>query len=218
MTGTIISLHGDQHDQVNALLPWYVTDRLDEDDRARVEAHLAGCQTCQADLVAERRLKSLIHETAAGRTDADAGFARLMAEIDAEPRGAGTTARRSVVRQWQTSPGWMRWAVAAQLLLLVGGGVALGVAVTPRAGPQYHALSAPAQPRPGNVVVVFRPDAKESEIRSALRTGHARLVDGPTAADAYVLSVPVNERGAALQALRADTVVVVAEPLDGEAR
>jgi len=218
MTGTIISLHGDQHDQVNALLPWYVTGRLDEDERARVEAHLAGCQTCQADLAAERRLKSLIHETATDKADADAGFARLMAEIDAEPRVEGKTARPSVIRQWRTSPGWMRWAVAAQLLLLIGGGVALSVAAGPRAEPQYHALAAPAQPRPGNVVVVFRPDAKESEIRNALRTGHARLVDGPTAADAYVLNVPARERDDALRALRADTVVVVAEPLDGEAR
>ncbi len=213
MTGTIISLHGDQHDQVNALLPWYVTDRLDEDDRARVEAHLAGCQTCQADLAAERRLKALIHETAE-TGDADVGLARLMADIDAEPGSA----RPTFGQQWRSSPGWMRWAVAAQLLLLIGGGVGFGFAVQPRAEPQYHALSAAAEPRPGNIVVVFRPDAKESEIRSALRTGHARLVDGPTAADAYVLNVPSAGRDAALSALRAHKAVVVAEPLDGDPR
>lgn len=209
MTGTIISLHGDQHDAVNALLPWYVTDTLDAEERARIEAHLAGCQTCQADLASERRLKALIADSAA-EGDADRAFVRLMAEIDADPKAPPRTIRR----QWQASPAWMRWAVAAQLLLLVGGGVWLGAGLKPRAEPQYHALAARDQPRAGNVVVVFRPDAKESEMRFALRASHARLVDGPTAADAYILEAPGASRDTALKALRADKAVVVAEPLD----
>ena len=215
MTGTIISLHGDQHDQINALLPWYVTDRLDEEDRARVEAHLAGCQTCQADLAAERRLKALIHDTAE-TGDAEAGLAALMARIDAEPRAEQAPVRPTIAQQWRSSPGWIRLAVAAQLLLLVGGAAGFGLAMQPRAAPQYHALGAAPAPRPGNVIVVFRPDASESEIRRALRTGHARLVDGPTAADAYVLNVAGGERETALRTLRADKAVVVAEPLDGD--
>ncbi len=104
------------------------------------------------------------------------------------------------------------------MLLLAGGGIWLGVASGFKAQPQYHALASANQPRPGNIVVVFRPDATESDMRTALRTGHARLVDGPTAADAYVLDVPVSGRDAALKALRADRTIVVAEPLDGEAR
>ena len=217
MTGTIISLHGDQHDQVNALLPWYATDRLDEDERARVEAHLGACPTCQADLAAERRLKALIQDTAA-TGDAEAGLARLLREIDADPEIARKATRRTVVQQWRSSPGWMRWAIAAQLLLLVGGGIGFGAVTRPQAEPQYHALGAAARPTPGNVVVVFRPDARESEIRGALRDGHARLVDGPTVADAYVLNVQASGRDAALKTLRANAAVVVAEPLDGEAR
>jgi len=217
MTGTIISLHGDQHDAVNALLPWYVTDTLDADERVRVEAHLAVCQTCQADLASERRLKALMADTA---VDGDAvdepnrGFARLMAEIDATPEAPRPTVRR----QWRDSPAWMRWAIAAQLLLLAGGGVWLGVALKPGPQPQYHALASADQPRPGNIVVVFRPDARESDVRGALRAAHARLVDGPTEADAYILTVPAAGRDAALQALRADKAVVVAEPLGDGAR
>lgn len=210
MTGTVISLHGDQHDAVNALLPWYVTDQLDADDRARVEAHLAGCQSCQADLAGERRLKALIAGTAA-EGDADRGFARLMADMDAAPAAA----RPAMPRQWSHSPVWMRWAVAAQLMLIVGGGAWLVLSPQPAAQPQYHALAAASQPHPGNVVVVFRPETKESELRGALRAAHARLVDGPTEADAYILTVPAAGRDAALKALRADKTVVVAEPLDG---
>ncbi len=213
MTGTIISLHGDQHDAVNALLPWYVTDKLDAEERARVEAHLASCPACQADLAGERRLKALVADTAAAG-DADAGFARLMADIDAAPAAP----RPHLSRQWSNSPAWMRWAMAAQLTLLLGGGLWLAASQKPQSQgttqPQYHALAAPDQPRPGNVVVVFKPDARESEVRGALRAAHARLVDGPTAADAYVLAVAPPLRDAALKGLRADKAVVVAEPLD----
>ena len=33
MTGRIIPLHGDLHDEASALLPWYVTGRLNDDER-----------------------------------------------------------------------------------------------------------------------------------------------------------------------------------------
>jgi len=38
MTGHIFQLHGDPHREVLALLPWFVTDRLDAQDSARVTA------------------------------------------------------------------------------------------------------------------------------------------------------------------------------------
>jgi hypothetical protein len=71
--------------------------------------------------------------------------------------------------------------------------------------------------RPGNVVVIFRPDVTEAAMRETLRRTHARLVDGPTAADAWVLSVPAAERSAALTTLKARREVVLAEPMDAGA-
>jgi hypothetical protein len=64
------------------------------------------------------------------------------------------------------------------------------------------------------VVVIFRPDARESAMRQALVAADAHLIDGPTAADAYVLHVPAAERARALAALRARHEVVLAQPLD----
>jgi hypothetical protein len=43
MTGQIIPLHGDEHHEVQLLLPWCATGRLDAADRARVEAALRRC-------------------------------------------------------------------------------------------------------------------------------------------------------------------------------
>ena len=68
--------------------------------------------------------------------------------------------------------------------------------------------------RPGNVVVVFQPDATEAQIRTVLTATGARLVDGPPGADAYVLSVSPSQREKALATLRASHPVVAAEPVD----
>ena len=46
----VVPLDTDMHHAVQALLPWYLTQRLDSEDVARVEAHLAGCPSCQAEL------------------------------------------------------------------------------------------------------------------------------------------------------------------------
>ena len=54
--GNVIRLPGDRHREIQLLLPWYVTGRLDEADTARVETHLAGCAKCRAELKVEQRL------------------------------------------------------------------------------------------------------------------------------------------------------------------
>jgi hypothetical protein len=68
------------------------------------------------------------------------------------------------------------------------------------------------------MIVIFRPDVTEAEMRGALRAANARLVDGPTAADAYVLTTPAAQRSAALALLKARHEIVLAEPMDAAAR
>ncbi len=214
MTGHIISLHGDLHDDACALLPWYVTGRLDAEDVARVEAHLVTCVQCQADLAAERRLHAAMAGLAEPTGDVDAGFEALKGQL--APRQSRLKMRMNVAgRQWRQSAPWVRWAVAAELLLLVAGGMAV-VALHPKAQPvaQYRTLGAAPDPAEANIVVVFRPDTRESELRRTLRDSHARLVGGPTAADAYLLHVDPAARTAAITQLRGQGTIVLAEPVD----
>ncbi|MEO6378892.1 MAG: hypothetical protein ABIO37_12770, partial [Caulobacteraceae bacterium] len=70
----------------------------------------------------------------------------------------------------------------------------------------------------GNLVVIFRPDVSERTIRTMLRANAARMVDGPTATDAYVLHVPAASRAVVLQKLRKAADVVLAEPIDASAK
>jgi hypothetical protein len=78
----------------------------------------------------------------------------------------------------------------------------------------YHGLSASSPVRSGNLIVMFQPGITEQQFRAALTGIGARLVDGPTAAGAYVLSVPQNRRDPVLQTLRIRDDVLLAQPLD----
>ena len=121
-------------------------------------------------------------------------------------RGGGALAQGPA---WGAPVLWSGAALAAAVTLTV---IVWPPAVQPAGG--YHVLGARTAPAVGNVLVIFRPETPERNMREALRASHARLVDGPTAADAYVLFVPQNERAAALSALRARPEVVMAQPID----
>jgi anti-sigma factor RsiW len=199
----IIRLHDENHWELQRLLPWYVTGRLDPAEHARVEAHLAGCEECQEEVRFERTLAQSVKNLP---LDAEVGWRRLARRLKAEPpRAQGRWPGARSAAQWGG------WAVAACAL------IAVGVTVAPRlqaSNAAYHALGAPHSVTPGNMVVIFRPDTPERVIRSALTAVGARIVDGPTAADAYVLQVPAAQRTQALAQLRSRNNIVLAEPVD----
>lgn len=232
MTGHIIPLRGDGHNQVQALLPWYVSGGLDAAERAQVEAHLAECTECQAELKLERRLAAevaatpIAGATAAGAPgDVEHGWALMRRRIETGPRQRASAvswpnwlgaAGRSIAPPWTAGPAWMRWALAGQFALLL----LLAVYATPilrHDQARYRALGAAPPVASANLVVIFRPDLTERELRRILSESHARLVDGPTATDAYLLHVPAAERGAALARLRRQPRIELAEPVDSGA-
>ena len=194
----IIRLHDENHWELQRLLPWYVTDRLDPAEHARMEAHLAACEECREELGFERVLAGSIKDLP---LDADVSWRRMERRLKAEPQR-----RRPQAPAWI---GWSGWAVAACAL------VAVGVTALPRSpAAPYHVLGAPRAATPGNMVVIFRPETSERDIRTALDEAGARIVDGPTGADAYVLTTPSAQRTDALAKLRARKTVVMAEPVD----
>ena len=209
----IIRLPGDKHREAQLLLPWYLTGRLEPDERARVDAHLKTCAVCRADLRLEQRLGP---EFAGLPLDVDQGWAAMRRRLEDDAKSGdaagwdGQFAGQAGALARSGAP-WMGWALAAGLAAIVAVG-ALPTAQPPPAA--YHALSSAAASPAGNVIVIFRPDASESAMRAALQASHARLVDGPTAAGAYVLHAAPAERQRALASLRAATSVVMAEPID----
>lgn len=223
MTGQIIRFSGDQHSEVRSLLPWYLTGRLDEAERAMVEVHLGACAECQAEAKAEDRLAAQLAELHPAKPmhDVEHGWARLRRRIELDPpRRARCWAPpvwlsgglSEAARQWRGSAVSLRWVVALQFGLLVIASALLAPYARPA---HYRALGARPAVASGNVVVIFRPDIREKDLRATLVANDARLVDGPTAADAYLLNVPAAERGAVLARLRKSERIELAEPVDG---
>lgn len=214
---SIIPLHGTDHHQTQLLLPWFATGRLDPGEQALVEGHLRLCTECQADLALERRVAmevaSLPIAVEEEWAPAPGGWrGERPVRIPATgARGPLAAAWRDVGRQWRGAAPWLSFALAAQAAVIA----LLGALALTRVEPAgYHALAGARGAMAGNGLVIFQPQITEAALREALRASHARLVDGPTAADAYVIHVPAAERANALARLRGRADVVLAEPID----
>ncbi len=222
MNGRIFRLDIPAHQAVQQLLPWHAGAQLAPDETQRVQEHLQTCAQCRRDLEWERELRA---EAAADAmpegVDMERALARLMPALGPQEHSAPApaptvSARAGRVSWWRTAaanqPSWLRWTVAAQWVAIIGLG-ALLLRPDNQAAP-YHVLGS-AVSSGGNLVVIFQPDTTERELRRILQAQGARVVDGPTVTDAYLLYVPAAGRERALQSLRADPAVKLAEALDG---
>jgi anti-sigma factor RsiW len=192
-------------------MPWLLNGTLKPAERRKLEAHLHDCAACRAELERQRQLATLYWEAApaAPEGDASAALARLAARLDAE---AAPPARRSAPA--------VGWRIVAVLQFCVIAALAWTVlalrpdATEPDRQPAaYRGLAASASPASGDAVVFFAAEAAEIEIRRTLQRAGARIIDGPTAAGAYVLRFERDANEAALAALRRDRNVIRVEGL-----
>jgi anti-sigma factor RsiW len=207
----IIRLRGSPHDEVQELLPWLVNGTLAADEVARVEAHLAGCAECRAELDAERRLSM---EVASLPIDADAAWEAMERRITAEPsirvHPSRSLWRKRVPLGWAVASPFAAAAAVALVLVNVG--------TTRPLDQQYRALGAAEMAQTANLVVQFEPKAQVRDMQAVLSGVNARLVDGPTDTGAYLLRVDQGKRELALKRLRDNDMIALAEPIDGASR
>jgi hypothetical protein len=195
------------HDQAEALLPWFVTGRLDECDRALIEAHLECCAECRNNVERERRIASAWRAVTPEQPE---GLRRLRERISGE---AGAS-QIHLGAGWRTGRAWwgrppVAWAAAIPFILLISVGLYFSSLTTPA----YRTLGAEDKTS-ANLIILFRPEAREIDMRRALRATGATLVGGPTSADAYLLHVEPKQRAAALADLDANEDVLMVEPVD----
>ena len=206
--GRILPFTNDPHRETRDLMPWLITGRLEPEEQTRIEAHLASCEECSRELAAERNLASEVAELPIAT---GIGWAAMRDRLDTAARQAKFVPvaqpfrRRFTMRQIGT-------VLAAQAALLAAA-VTITLRVEAPIAP-YHALGAAPAAAGGNAIIIFRPDARAETITRLLKDSGARLVDGPTAANAYVLHIADAQRTQTLGRMRADAAVVLAEPLD----
>jgi anti-sigma factor RsiW len=214
MSGQVLGFVRSGHRMVFDLLPWFVNGTLEQAERVLVEQHLPECAACRRELDWLQQLGSAYVQSELA-VDSVGAFARFEPQLESkETRTETNVPPRGWLHGLLTanSP-WLKIAVAMQFGVIV----ALGWALAAREPPQYRTLGATQKSMraAGSLIVVFEPATRESEVRRILREAGARVVDGPTAANGYVLEVD-SRPGLALAALRGEPAVVLAERLQAE--
>jgi hypothetical protein len=210
MTGRILPFHSSTHATADALLPWYVNGTLRDEELAFVEEHLKGCDQCQGEV---DWLRQVFVACAALGTDQDtalAGSRTASGDSGRLPRRAWPA---RLAQGWRTAQPWMRGLLAAQLAAIAILGTVL--LTDSRDEASYRTLGAAQRSNQAHnaFAVMFAPTTTESELQGiVMRTG-GRIVDGPTVTNAFVLEVPAALSDQALNVLRADSRVQLAEPL-----
>jgi anti-sigma factor RsiW len=225
------------HRRVQELLPWYANGTLDEGERRTVEEHAERCAGCREEIAADRRLgEALGQEEIAAPAPHPAQLARLMERLDA-PSGAEEPAEpvRLLARLRALlgdTPAPVRWALAAQLALVVGvlgfaglGGLSgRGSRPAAAAPASFRTLSSPdpetaaAAPDTVRLRVMFAEQTPERQIRELVLGLGGRIAGGPSPLGAYVVEVPAGRDAltVVLAHLRSRPEIELAEPVAGE--
>lgn len=210
------------HDEIELLLPWYVTGKLDAGDAARVEALLAADKDMQQrlDLIVKERNEA-VHLNTAGDarpvTTPDRFATQFMSgTVDQKP---GFWLRFKHLLTAPT-PGDVSWAGAAAALVIMAQGAAIFMLAQPEPGRGYREAAGVSQAAlTGTFALVrFADAASASEIASLLSELNVKITEGPRAGRLFKVRLGAADLGTAdrrrlLKALmaRPDLVVFATE-------
>jgi anti-sigma factor RsiW len=210
LTARVVPLNASDHAAVDALLPWYVNGTLKGDELQRVEQHLAACAACRQEIA---WLRDVFGACVAAAPLPEAPAAEAAGMLYPRQWSRQQAFRTKMQRGWQSTPRWMRVLMAAQL----AGVAILGTLLAGDAGDNatFRTLGSPGRFAPSGeaIAVMFDPAITEAELRAVVGGIGGRLVDGPTTTNAYVLEVPAGRSSDAVEKLRAESKVRLAEPL-----
>jgi hypothetical protein len=207
-----------ERDEIEALLPWYVTGRLDARERARVERYVREHPEVQAHLALAREESDVtVTANEAIKAPGREALDRLLASVAVTPRrqplGAAFGQLANQFSDWIAglAPPQLALAAAVAALLVMLQAAAIGALVLERAGaPTYQ--SAGGEQTTGEsfeLLVGFADTATMGDIAALLKRLDAVVVDGPRAG-LYSLRLPdTGEEGrkAAIEALHRSGVV-----------
>ncbi len=194
-----------EREEIEMLLPWYVTGRLDAKDRARVEGYLArdpGMRR-QLELIREEQAEAIgANETL--RTPSAGALDRLMASLPARQPGLAQRIMGSrlyeAVAEFFAAPtarGVRLAAVAVAALLLVQAAVIATLIVRDDSGGTYQTASGQETGEGISLLVTFTDEARAPAIAALLRDLDATVVDGPKPGGLYKIRVRTADRSEA---------------------
>jgi hypothetical protein len=219
-----------RHREAQDALPWLANGTLGGTELERVQAHVETCALCRADLAMLRT----VHAAGPGTDldwDPERALGRLLPQLDAPLPPQDTPAVQALPAQ--PAPGllqrwrmrlaandgtWLRAAVALQFCAIAVLAVLLArLSAQPDTANDYHVLGAAGANGAARLVVIFRPDTPERELRRIVRASGGRIVGGPTVTDAWLVGAD-GQAAPVLARLRAEPAVTLAEPMTMDGR
>jgi anti-sigma factor RsiW len=180
-----------ERDEIEMLLPWYATGRLNADERRRVAAYLAAHPEMrrQIELIDDEHHATIVANEALG-APRPGGLDRLRQSIAAEktPLDHARSGVGGLLREFgrlfsNPTPAAVRFAGAAAAVVLIAQALAIGMLVTGPApdGPRYETASGPeAGATQGTFVLIqFAPTASAEQIATVLAAAGAEITGGP---------------------------------------
>lgn len=181
-----------ERSEIELLLPWYVTGRLDAADKSRVEAFLAAHPDMkrQLALVLEEQEQS-IRANEALSPSTRGSIDLVMASI---PGGSRTSLSMRTawdrISEFFTSPtsGGVRWAATAAGAILLVQAAVIGSLLLARSADTYQTASGKQAPTAGTTLLVgFADGATAPTIAALLSEFDAQIVEGPKPGGMYRL-------------------------------
>ena len=211
MSGRVLPFDASEHAAADVLLPFYANDTLRGEELAFVEEHLRACADCRREVDWLRGVYAACNASPLLQGVARAG---PQSPIDVVQRGGTQQNLGARIREdWRRARPWTRWLIAAQLAAIVV--LATMLAQDTREVAVYRTLGvANSSAKTGDAVaVMFDPAISASDLRRIVLGIDARIVDGPSSNDVFVLEIPPERADKALATLRAEPRVRHAERL-----
>ncbi len=203
----------DLHQQIQLLLPWYMNQSLQPEERHQVESHIRHCLLCRRELVSLQKFAGAITASSDLEVAADSSFASLRSKL---PVRAPAKASRFAKLSRFCRQGAVQFAMAATLLLAI---IPLTLhTMQTNTVDNFYTLSS-ARPELGSgkqLRVVFDKSMSGTEVDAVLVAIHAQKMDAPNSVGALTISLdsvdgPKLEDAIALLRSRPD--VLLAEPV-----
>lgn len=205
------------HEMAAELLPWFVNESLDPEERDAVAEHASSCVMCRRELDELQVLHKSVAAIGAAADLPEPDMRRINARIDAQLRSEQR--ENALAAAWRKfSSNRLRLAFAVQTAALI---VIVGVLLLPREPDPVFATLTATEPLPtGHFVrVVFDPTVADDEVSGLLSATGLTVFSGPTDRGVLTLqfadTVSTDERTVITATLQGDGRILFAQPVEG---
>ena len=192
-------------------LPWYLAGTLTKQEQQDVEAHIANCSHCRAELEDMKRIRESVKTSIQEREGPPPELiSKVMARIH-EEEADPTPTKIPVIKEeghwWGGLQAQLQslyaipWVPALATILIVSQSALLITTMgkesssIPQPGPIVERGIPKSSPPEifSTIQIGFREDANEGDIRALIQEINGQIVDGPSGQGMYTLKVPIGD-------------------------